>query len=513
MMGMLIGSSQRQTTSSGMPLARGEPPSPVGPHISLCDLPDELLILILSHCRPADLCTLSRSGRRLACLADLDDIWAPIAFDLYRPKLDSAAMMRKGGAPGDGDRDAVLPEAGGDGVAGPDGGGGGARGGAEEEGDIVMGGTAGIVADDINATERDDPCSLPPSLPTKGFKSFLARLSAGPRCFRCGVDASDRTVLGGSVGVNVVKTFKRRYCKQCQKTELVTKTEARDSFLLTEKQLAQLNFVTKPWYNKTCFLYLRSHVSDMALQKHGSRAALDRELDRRRRRALEEAAARFALDDEEEDPLLSTFVQRASSSSSTIDTFPLRAPRRSAAIAMPDTQQPRRRAMRLMTSMPRQFDDDATQGEWSPTSPPIDFPVDADADPLWMRHASPQAAPPSQPPLSAGSSSSSSSSLGSNSGAPGAIFGTPGAVSMDMAMLGSSDDEDQDLEEEVEVERKPLRAHGSRRRADAAAAAEAEAVDSPAAGAWGVEMPGCGSLPDAPVAPKVGNWKGKEAVR
>ncbi|KAJ3219768.1 hypothetical protein HDU67_009580 [Dinochytrium kinnereticum] len=70
--------------------------------------------------------------------------------------------------------------------------------------------------------------------------------------------------------------------KSCQKRELVTKAEAKDEFLMTEKQLAQLNYVTKPWYNKTCVLYLRPQVEDLAILKWGSERALSAERERRR---------------------------------------------------------------------------------------------------------------------------------------------------------------------------------------------------------------------------------------
>ncbi|KAI8853091.1 hypothetical protein BC829DRAFT_20190 [Chytridium lagenaria] len=117
-------------------------------------------------------------------------------------------------------------------------------------------------------------------LPTLGFKPFLASLSVD-RCFRCGIDARDKSVIG-AVGVAALKTFKRRYCKSCQKMELITRAEAREEYLLTEKQLAQLNSVTKPWYNKTCVLYLRSQVEDLADLKWGSDHALAAERERRR---------------------------------------------------------------------------------------------------------------------------------------------------------------------------------------------------------------------------------------
>ncbi|KAJ3328114.1 hypothetical protein HDU76_010563 [Blyttiomyces sp. JEL0837] len=139
----------------------------------------------------------------------------------------------------------------------------------------------------ININKRRKKLS-PLPLPKSNFKAFLARLSL-ERCFRCGVDARDRATIG-AVGDAALEKFKRRYCKACQKTELVTRGDAKLHYLLTDKQLAQLTSITKPWYNKTCHLYLRSHVESLSVTRWGSRKAMEAEKERRpqKRRSFDE---------------------------------------------------------------------------------------------------------------------------------------------------------------------------------------------------------------------------------
>ncbi|KAJ3116389.1 hypothetical protein HDU96_009747 [Phlyctochytrium bullatum] len=223
----------------------------------LIGLPEEVIIQILQHCRPTDLCTLSKSCKRMAALASLDAIWKPIAAVMYQPASAAEAAAAR-----------QLTW--------------------EEHFDEVMGSSTTLL--NHPTSPIDDGVSLPvPSsgatttplpLPLLNFKPFLATLSL-TRCFRCGIDARDRAVIG-SVGLEALDVFKRRYCKQCQKRELVTRAEARERWLVSEKQLAQLRCVAKPWYNKTCLLYLRSQVEDLAILKWGSSRLLAAERERRR---------------------------------------------------------------------------------------------------------------------------------------------------------------------------------------------------------------------------------------
>ncbi|KAJ3096496.1 hypothetical protein HDU97_005855 [Phlyctochytrium planicorne] len=295
----------------------GHTQQPRIPHLLL--LPEEIVIHILRNCRPTDLCAAARSCKRLASIADLDAIWKPIASEMYKPATQIAIrsplpaarppfISNKGHDYVDSDEHSLM------GLeirwtnsmnaAGPP-----CLSKSLENQTLTATGmtTPTMVMDNSStpipfshtnvkekcealasgAAESGFTTKLPTlPLPNQGFKTFLASLSVN-RCFRCGVDARDKAVIG-AVGLAALKAFKRRYCKACQKLQLLTRIEAKEEYLMTEKQLAQLSFVTKPWYNKTCVLYLRSQVEDLAILKWGSGEALTAE--RERRRSTREAA-------------------------------------------------------------------------------------------------------------------------------------------------------------------------------------------------------------------------------
>ncbi|RUO96763.1 hypothetical protein BC936DRAFT_141485 [Jimgerdemannia flammicorona] len=60
----------------------------------------------------------------------------------------------------------------------------------------------------------------------------------------------------------------------CQSTEFINKTDAKERFLVTEKQLAAAKYVPKPWYGKQSYLYLESTIEQLSLERWGSERAL-----------------------------------------------------------------------------------------------------------------------------------------------------------------------------------------------------------------------------------------------
>ncbi|KAI9355330.1 hypothetical protein DFJ73DRAFT_825174 [Zopfochytrium polystomum] len=225
------------------------------PPPQLLFLPDELVIAVLRRVRAADLCRLGRTCRRLHALADIDELWAPIALGLYQPNLNRKQQqiqshsqqanvryqnVRQG-------HETALP----------------AHQSTDAPSNAVENAPTPIAVCDPVAAP-----SLALSLPAREFKRFLTSLARSQRCFRCGVDESGRET--GGFADSIAEKFKRRYCKLCQTTELVTRTDAKSRYMLTNKQLARLTSVTKPWYSKDCNLYLKSHVESLAEQRRES---------------------------------------------------------------------------------------------------------------------------------------------------------------------------------------------------------------------------------------------------
>lgn len=105
-----------------------------------------------------------------------------------------------------------------------------------------------------------------------------------PKCFECGTAELD---------FRLYNWFKTRVCKKCRnnnpdKYSLLTKTECKDDYLLTDPELRdedEMPHIEKPNPHKQTYnnmmLYMRYQVEEFALRKWGSLEALDAEYERR----------------------------------------------------------------------------------------------------------------------------------------------------------------------------------------------------------------------------------------
>ncbi|RUS19511.1 hypothetical protein BC937DRAFT_87366 [Endogone sp. FLAS-F59071] len=197
----------------------------------LC-LPDELLLIVL-ECMSRDIraiCALARSCRRLYHLSTLDLVWRPAVANLYRP-----------------------------------------------------------------TSRRHVKCYGQP--PQHNLLRFMRNLAGSEYCFRCGVRATSKTELG-VMGEKVMEVLARRmpghrvYQQDRRKRKIPSKFSLQGcleemsiisnlpfpSALLceqvTEKQLASVKYVPKPWYGKQSYLYLKSTIEQLSLERWGSERAL-----------------------------------------------------------------------------------------------------------------------------------------------------------------------------------------------------------------------------------------------
>ncbi|KAL2915512.1 DNA repair protein rad14 [Polyrhizophydium stewartii] len=107
------------------------------------------------------------------------------------------------------------------------------------------------------------------------------------------------------VDFNYVKYFGERVCRRCIKQypdeySLLTKTECREDYLLTESEMrdeTRLPYWTKANPHKSTYsnmlLYLRKQVEAFAWDKWGSAEALDAEFERRAAEKQERAAKKY----------------------------------------------------------------------------------------------------------------------------------------------------------------------------------------------------------------------------
>ncbi|KAK7203435.1 XPA protein C-terminus-domain-containing protein [Myxozyma melibiosi] len=105
-----------------------------------------------------------------------------------------------------------------------------------------------------------------------------------PKCFECGTFEID---------FELFKVFKCRVCRACknekpEKYSLLTKTECREDYLLTDPELRSeedLPHIERPNPHKTTYnnmmLYLRYQVEEFAYKKWGGEEGLDKEYERR----------------------------------------------------------------------------------------------------------------------------------------------------------------------------------------------------------------------------------------
>lgn len=130
---------------------------------------------------------------------------------------------------------------------------------------------------ELELKKREAMLSEPPMIPgiDPNFKL---------QCFECGAENLD---------FKLYNVFKSRVCKVCrrekpEKYSLLTKTECREDYLLTEPELRDtelLPHLERPNPHKTTFnnmmLYLRYQVEEFAMKKWGGEEGLDAEYERR----------------------------------------------------------------------------------------------------------------------------------------------------------------------------------------------------------------------------------------
>ncbi|KAL1924459.1 uncharacterized protein VTP21DRAFT_4113 [Calcarisporiella thermophila] len=122
-----------------------------------------------------------------------------------------------------------------------------------------------------------------PDIPDGGYRRFLCDLADSDYCFHCGCRAVMKYELG-ELGERITQQFKRRYCKGCQKTELINKTNAKERYLVTDKQLQKIQYVEKKWYGKPSYLFLRSAIEALSIERWGTLEAMENEKLNRRPR-------------------------------------------------------------------------------------------------------------------------------------------------------------------------------------------------------------------------------------
>ncbi|KAK9446601.1 XPA protein C-terminus-domain-containing protein [Limtongia smithiae] len=118
-----------------------------------------------------------------------------------------------------------------------------------------------------------------------------------PTCFECGTFDLDYELF---------KTFGCRVCKACrnekpEKYSLLTKTECREDYLLTDPELRDVELLPhmerpnphKMTYNNM-MLYLRYQVEEFAMKKWGGEEGLDKEYERRMILKKEKKDKKFA---------------------------------------------------------------------------------------------------------------------------------------------------------------------------------------------------------------------------
>lgn len=121
---------------------------------------------------------------------------------------------------------------------------------------------------------------LPPKPAEKAAKVKNDELAKYGKCESCSESAL--------VDANIFKYYKVLVCSGCKSKEeysLLTKTEARQDYLLTDSELKSLPFWMKANPLQASYsnmlLYLRKQVEAFAKEKHGSLEEMDKEFGRR----------------------------------------------------------------------------------------------------------------------------------------------------------------------------------------------------------------------------------------
>jgi DNA-repair protein complementing XP-A cells len=119
-----------------------------------------------------------------------------------------------------------------------------------------------------------------------------------PKCFECGTP---------ELNFKLYNIFKTRVCKSCErkfpdKYSLLTKTECREDYLLTDPELKDeelLPHMERPNPHKTTYtnmmLYMRYQVEEYAFKKWGTPEALDAEYERRIQQKKSRKEKKFLL--------------------------------------------------------------------------------------------------------------------------------------------------------------------------------------------------------------------------
>lgn len=119
-------------------------------------------------------------------------------------------------------------------------------------------------------------------------------LASAPRCYDCGLLELD---------ANLHTNFGVRVCRKCmrekpEKYSLLTKTECREDYLLTEPELQDTSLLRRiekpnPHGFSRMQLFLRLHVEEFAWKKWGSAEGLDAEWERREKARLDRRDKRY----------------------------------------------------------------------------------------------------------------------------------------------------------------------------------------------------------------------------
>jgi DNA-repair protein complementing XP-A cells len=106
----------------------------------------------------------------------------------------------------------------------------------------------------------------------------------------------------GSIDIHqeYFRFYKVPICRECTKKPIysqLTKTEAKEDYLLTESELKALPFIMKRNPHKSTYsnmlLYLRKQLEDFAIEKYGSLDELDREMEKREMKKEEKRQKNF----------------------------------------------------------------------------------------------------------------------------------------------------------------------------------------------------------------------------
>mmetsp|Transcript_11793 Transcript_11793/g.22486 ORF Transcript_11793/g.22486 Transcript_11793/m.22486 type:complete len:181 (+) Transcript_11793:301-843(+) len=136
-------------------------------------------------------------------------------------------------------------------------------------------GEGGFIADEGPSTSRGDSCEPDETRLSRGGALGARERARDRRCCACSSANTDASFLE-AFGVWVCRS-----CKRSPGFDLVPKAKAKQMYLLTNAELAELGCITRPnpmnkqWTSMS--LYLKSQVEALAHNKHGGRLGLEEE--------------------------------------------------------------------------------------------------------------------------------------------------------------------------------------------------------------------------------------------